>query len=182
MFAVVRAEARATDLQPPAKVTEISSPSPVPFAQFVGTMKLLASRDTGNGVSISIFSVQEKLGECENSSGAPIGANARSCPRESILISMTLQRESGSKFKLYKTSPRLNWKLPNVVIPKNIQPHPYRTILLACEASSAVDIGARPETDADRWHYVEYELIIGDFDKVALTRLVDTGKYQFCSE
>lgn len=170
------------ELQASAVISEVYQLSPIPLAQLFGTMKLLANRDTANGVSISIFSVLDKLGECENSSGLPVGANARTCPRGSILISTTLQLEGASKFKLYKTSSRLEWKLPNAVIPKTIQPHPYHTILLACEASSAIDKGSRDGTDADRWHYVEYELVISDFDKIVLTRLSDTNKYLFCSE
>lgn len=165
-------------LQVSASLTELTNRHhqlrlPLSFA----TLKLLASTRTHSGQEIKIFRISVKYSECVD--GRP-GLQAKTCPRGSILISTVYDLEGGSQFRLYKTSARLNWVMPDTKLPNEIVDRPYIGILLACEASAAVDAGKVNPSNNDQWHFVEYQLQISNFDKVSLVRLPDQKKYSHC--
>jgi hypothetical protein len=165
-------------LQKSAKLVELSDNTknfslPLAFA----TLKLIASTRTNSGQEIKIFQISEKYSECVD---GQIGLEAATCPRGSILISTMLDREGASQFKLFKTSPRLNWVMPDTQLPNEIVDKPYIGILLACETSAEIDAGRVNPSKNRNWRFVEYQLTITNFDQVKLIRLPDRKKYNHC--
>jgi hypothetical protein len=112
LFALVHAATTgAAPQQPSAVLDEVHGRRGfMPLAQLIGTLAPLAQRDTTNGVSIALYAVDAKMGECAHSSDAPAGADARLSTPE--LADLHRPGTGGrSQFRLYKTTPRLDWRL-----------------------------------------------------------------------
>lgn len=137
----------------------------------VATMDKLASTRTVSGRQIAIWRVHEKYGECSQGSAREEGL---SCPRVALLVSTMMDMEGGSKFRLFKTSGRLNWTMPDTAMPKEIVGAPFSTTVLACEPKPA---GSK---DEQIWHFVAYRLTIGDVDQVRLDKVVPQPSFEHC--
>ncbi len=155
-----------------AVIDDISNKKPgLDLAMTVATMDKLASARTVSGRQIAIWRTHEKVGEC---SGETARDASLSCPRVSLLVSTMMDLEGGSKFRLFKTSGRLNWTMPDTAMPKEIVGAPFSTTVLACEPKPE---GSKEEPG---WRYVAYRLTISDFDHVTLEKVAPQPSFEHC--
>ncbi len=145
----------------------------------MATLQTLSVERIGNGVTATVWRYTTKYSECDD--GDSLGNAAKTCPRYGLLISTWLDLEGGSKFALWRVSPRRFWKATPTQSKASIaDPYAWVFRLDGCEASAEVDAGLVNPNSGDDWKATAYALKVIAYDHVTLTRLPDNGPARNC--